>query len=231
MTVPLVAKQLTGDAAAAVAAITTSKPTMALGTPWENNKPLWVFGYGSIIHKVDFPVEASVFGFIRGRKRAFLQDSHDHRGTEENPGRVCTLIPVAEWNRMFRQSVDPHSSVCWGVAYKVQSGKEAEVKKHLDYREKDGYTIDFVDVFEEEGIPPVLRNVMVYVGVSDNPSFAGASSIEETATIIAKAEGPSGTNREYLFRLCNALRERRDDALDPYLRELEERVKELAAAS
>ncbi|KAI8318261.1 ChaC-domain-containing protein [Martensiomyces pterosporus] len=206
-----------------------STSAIALGTQWENNRPLWIFGYGSIIYRVDFPVEASIFGFIRGRKRAFLQESHDHRGTEENPGRVCTLIPCHEWNQMFENDKvdDPEQEVCWGVAYKVESGKEREVKDHLDYREKDGYTIDFVDVYTEEGKPPVLSDVMVYVGVSTNPSFAGASSIEDTARVIARAEGPSGTNREYLFKLCNALRERKPGSLDPYLAALEKRVAEL----
>ncbi|KAJ2775028.1 hypothetical protein IWQ56_000292 [Coemansia nantahalensis] len=198
------------------------------GEEWEAGRPLWVFGYGSIIYRVDFPVEDQVFGFIRGRKRAFLQDSHDHRGTEAAPGRVCTLIPHREWNAMFpADRANPRRDVCWGVAYKVAAGKEQTVKRHLDYREKDGYTEDFVDVYTQPGKPPVLRHVLVYVGVSSNPSFAGPSSLEDTARIIARAAGPSGTNREYLFHLCEALRARRADALEPYLARLEALVKQL----
>ncbi|KAJ1718399.1 hypothetical protein LPJ61_006648 [Coemansia biformis] len=104
---------------------------------------------------------------------------------------------------------------------------ERQVKKHLDYREKDGYTEDFIDVYTEHGKPPVVAQVLVYVGVSSNPSFAGPSSLEETAYVIARAEGPSGTNRDYLFMLCEALRSRRTDALDPYLARLEVLVKRL----
>ncbi|KAJ2718582.1 hypothetical protein GGI07_005688 [Coemansia sp. Benny D115] len=201
---------------------------VALGTPWENNRPLWVFGYGSIIYRVDFAVEAQVFGYIKGRQRAFLQESHDHRGTDTHPGRVCTLIPASQWSHMFpsSSSTKPEDMRCWGMAYKVKSGMEALVKEHLDYREKDGYSIDFVEVYGAHG-QVLLSDVMVYVGESSNPSFAGAEPIEQTAAVIARAEGPSGTNREYLFKLCAALREKLPAAVDPYLMQLEQRVKEI----
>ncbi|KAJ2412602.1 Cation transport regulator-like protein 2 [Coemansia sp. RSA 2530] len=133
------------------------------------------------MYRVDFPVEEQVVGYIHGRKRAFLQKSHDHRGTPLEPGRVCTLLPAAT------------ESVCWGVAYKVEAGRESEVKALLDYREKDGYSIEFINVHGKHG---VLPNVMVYVGVSTNPSFAGDSSLEDTARVIARAVGPSGSNRD-----------------------------------
>ncbi|KAJ2824397.1 Cation transport regulator-like protein 2 [Coemansia furcata] len=188
---------------------------VGLGTPWEQGRALWVFGYGSLMYRVDFPIEAQVFGYIHGRKRAFLQKSHDHRGTPSQPGRVCTLLPS--------ESIE----ACWGVAYKVQAGKESEVKKLLDYREKDGYSIEFVSVHTKRGV--VLCDVMVYVGVSSNPSFAGDSSIEDTAQVIARAEGPSGTNREYLYKLCNALRQLSHEGavVDEYLLVLEQRVREI----
>ena len=147
----------------------------------------WVFGYGSLIYKVDFPHLERVPGHIRGWQRRFWQGSHDHRGTPEAPGRVVTLIPARE-------------RLCEGMAYRI----DEEVFEHLDHREKNGYRrvdtcMALADGRRVEGT--------VYVADEANPAFLGPASLSEIAAHITRSRGPSGANCDYLLRLAEALRD------------------------
>ena len=155
-------------------------------TQFNGHDSLWLFGYGSLIYKADFPFLESKPARIQHWSRRFWQGSHDHRGTPENPGRVVTLVEV------------PHA-VCEGMAYRITP----EEFEHLDFREKNGYLrlvtqIQFQDGSEAPGV--------LYIAHPDNSAFLGPETEQEIARHIAFSEGPSGKNSDYLFHLADALR-------------------------
>ncbi|XP_062021520.1 gamma-glutamylcyclotransferase 2-3 isoform X4 [Rosa rugosa] len=76
--------------------------------------------------------------------------------------------------------------VCWGAAYKISKKEDQEIAlEHLEVREKQYDKKAYLDFFTEPtATTPALSGVMVQ---------------------IVQAKGPSGPNREYLFKLEEAL--------------------------
>lgn len=188
-----------------------------------------VFGYGSLIWKPPPHAIERIPGYLKHYVRRFAQSSSDHRGTPESPGRVVTLIHADEWAHFSSQDAFPHEDVVWGVAYIIDPLHAREVKAYLDYREKDGYSEHQVDVYAiKEGVEVVVvPQATVYVGKADNPSFVGSEPLDELAHRIWTSVGPSGTNKEYLMQLSQAILELAPDSHDSHLEALEKRVKEL----
>jgi len=170
----------------------------------QRSRTAWVFGYGSLIYKVDFPYLRREVASISGWTRRFWQGSHDHRGTPDAPGRVVTLIETP-------------GALCRGVAYLV----DADTFDHLDHREKNGY--------RRHEIPITLTRChqvvtgMLYVASRDNHAYLGPAAPEVVAAQITVSHGPSGSNRDYLLRLAAALRELGEE--DTHIAELERLVR------
>ena len=174
---------------------------------------MWVFGYGSLIWRMDLPYVERRPATVLGFARRFFQQSPDHRGTPEAPGRVVTLVPVA-------------GAQLAGVAYRIAEGHQAAVLDALDHREKAGYDRLDIDIAvattEGAGDVQTLRAI-VYVGRETNPGFLPGSD-QEIAEIVASSVGPSGANLEYVERLSLALAEL--GAPDPHV----DRIAALARA-
>ncbi len=166
----------------------------------EQEDSAWVFGYGSLIYKVDFPVLESEPASICGWARRFWQGSHDHRGTPDAPGRVVTLIPSPQ-------------SICKGMAYRVSR----DVFAHLDHREKNGYERVPIEITLEHSLRTI--HGVTYRAAQNNHAYLGPAPMSELATHISRSHGPSGSNTDYLLQLAQALRE--IGAQDEHVFELE----------
>lgn len=174
----------------------------------------WLFGYGSLIWKVDFPTTASLPGHIRGYRRRFWQLSEDHRGLPGAPGRVVTLV----------ESDDPEERV-WGIAHRVDPQSLAATLQHLDVREKGGYTC-LQAQFHPSDSSIAAFPTRIYVGTADNEFYEPSAPDHVIARQIFGSTGPSGPNRDYLFQLADALRAISDEP-DPHVSALEREVRRL----
>eukprot|EP00958_Prasinococcus_capsulatus_P012884 scaffold1305_cov374-Prasinococcus_capsulatus_cf.AAC.6 len=152
----------------------------------------WVFGYGSLVWRADFPYQARRLGYLQGWERVWWQGSTDHRGTPEAPGRTVTL------HRKEGARV-------WGMAYQIGDADEAQVMPQLEYREKQ-YDLRVRETVYSVDDAPIVQDCLVYVATPKSANYLGPASLQELAQTIATAEGPSGPNHEYCLRLAEAMR-------------------------
>jgi len=125
----------------------------------------------------------------------------------------------------------PNEDIVWGIAYTIDPAYAAEVRDYLDYREKNGYTIQHTDVYGfENGKEVVIEtNATIYVGRRDNPAFVGSEDLNILAARIHTSVGPSGRNKDYLYDLVRAVKALAPESHDSHLSALEDRVRALDA--
>ncbi|CAL8148583.1 unnamed protein product [Orchesella dallaii] len=189
---------------------------------------MWIFGYGSLVWKVDFPYTSKLIGYIEGYERRFWQASIDHRGTPDKPGRVVTLVPSS--NSRAR---------VWGVSYKLE---DEEAISRLMEREKRYSQVNLtffpvplsnpstdatsssskVDTCRwSASVPTSSFTAVTYIGPQNGPLFLGEANLDAIAHQIATASGPSGSNVDYLFKLAQFMRIHLSHVQDEHLFQLE----------
>ena len=183
-----------------------------------------------------------------------IHPSEDHRGTAISPGRVVTLIERSYWSKLGEQVSTDEPDKVYGAAYRIPSEHVEEVKAYLDIREINGYSVQYTTFFPladpsrtsgsekrsdvsldlpRDDVRRPIENCLVYIGLPNNPQFLGLQDSDDVAKVIARSEGPSGKNIEYLFMLEKALEElhARDKVQDRHIGDLAERVRRRLASN
>ena len=156
-------------------------------------RPLWVFGYGSLLWKPGFEVAEARLATLTGFRRRFCMWSIHHRGSVSDPGLVLAL--------------EPHDGgQCCGMALRVEDGQADAVVAYLRDREliSSAYVEAVLDLSLEDG-----REIaaLAYVMDPGHEQYTGDLSLERQAEIIAAARGGMGPNCEYLWNTAAHMRE------------------------
>jgi len=173
----------------------------------------WVFGYGSLMWNPGFDHVERAGAELDGYQRSFCLASVRYRGTEAYPGLVLALEPKAE-------------ACCRGIAFRVPAERASEALEYL--RERELGTASYF----ERRLPIRLLETgetvraLCYVMDTEHDQYRGHLCVEERATIIAKAIGPAGSNREYLAKTVENLEDLRVE--EPTIRQLADLVAGLA---
>jgi cation transport protein ChaC len=153
-------------------------------------RPIWVFGYGSLIWKPDFAFAERRIGTLRGYHRQFCLLVKRFRGTPEVPGLVLGL---------------ERGGICRGVAYRLADADTDEALRRVWAREllTAAYRPRWVDIQTEGGAVRAIAFVI-------NPAherYTGRLPDDAVADALARACGHVGSCAEYLLETVIHLEE------------------------
>lgn len=148
---------------------------------------VWVFAYGSLMWRPEFPVAERRLGTVRGFHRRFCLLQRRFRGTPERPGVVLAL---------------DRGGLCRGVAFRLPDAEIREALMPVWRREMRGrgYVARWLPVKTETGTVSALT--FLVNRASDR--YTGRLPDTAIAERIAAACGHTGPSAEYLYRTVEA---------------------------
>ena len=159
--------------------------------PAHADDDLWVFAYGSLMWRPDFPFVERLEARLLGAHRALCVYSFVHRGTPERPGLVLGL---------------DHGGTCRGIAYRVPVKERGGTVAYLRAREQ------VTSVYREcmrpiwlKGRPERRVQALCYMIDRGHVQYAGRLSLEQQLHHVRQGHGHSGANRDYVIATVKAL--------------------------
>lgn len=159
--------------------------------PLHADQDLWVFAYGSLMWRPDFPFVERVEARLVGAHRALCVYSFVHRGTPERPGLVLGL---------------DRGGTCRGIAYRVPAVHRASTIAYLRAREQ------VTSVYRECMRPIWLSRdpeqrvpALCYMVDRGHAQYAGRLTLAQQLHHVRQGRGQSGANRDYVIATVGAL--------------------------
>lgn len=148
----------------------------------------WLFAYGSLLWRPEFPFAERRIALVRGYHRRFCLWQWRHRGSNAAPNLMLAL--------------DSGGS-CRGVAYRITGPNLRAKLRNVWHRELvgDGYRARWMTASTDDG-PVRLAGFAIN---RTSARFAGRLPERQVADTIAMARGHSGTGAEYLLNTAVSL--------------------------
>jgi cation transport protein ChaC len=151
-------------------------------------KPIWVFGYGSLIWNPLMEYAEQRRARVRGYHRGFYIWSKINRGTPENPGLVLAL--------------DSGGS-CQGVAYRMHDDRYATELAILWRREMVAGT--YMPKWINADIGGETVRAIAFIVNRSKPGYTGRLADELIVSIARRAHGAYGSCADYLLNTAHSL--------------------------
>jgi cation transport protein ChaC len=170
---------------------------------------LWVFAYGSLMWRPDFPYREKASVVVHGYHRALCMYSYQYRGTKQRPGLIFGL---------------DRGGSCRGLAFRIAKSRTVEVLEKLWRREM------VTAIYRPRWLSTALpdgRAVRVLAFVADpaHEQYAGRPSDDEALRLVLQGKGSVGPCLDYIENTLQHLEEL--GIHDPHLR----RIINLAASA
>ena len=154
------------------------------------SEPVWLFAYGSLIWNPLFQFVESCPALLEGWRRSFCIRLTIARGSIDHPGRMMSLAKGGQTA---------------GLALRLNEADLEQELKLVWRREMVGgaYKPDWAEV----GLADDHRvQALIFTADPASAVHEADDSVDTVAPIIATAQGPLGSNRDYVRQLDNALR-------------------------
>lgn len=155
--------------------------------------PFWLFAYGSLIWKPEFPTEENLLGVAEGWHRSFCLRLEKYRGSPEQPGLMMALDKGGRCEGVLLRMSEPD------LASQLDLLLQREIGSHEALE-----SVRWIDVQSAQGL---IRALVSYAHPAHLDYYVKALPLEEVARILARSCGHWGSGAQYLHQTVLKLEE------------------------